>query len=71
MQITYSSFWKGLVARDSITLDRETARVISEHQSDPSGSYDLTTTLVEVVDEVPEDVRADYQQLAPGTRVSD
>lgn len=72
VEITYASFWLGLVARESITLDRETARVISAHESDPGGSYDLTTTLVEVVDDIPEDVRADYRQLPPGeTRVYD
>lgn len=71
VEITYSSFWGRLTGSDSITVDRATARVISENQSDPGGSYELTTTLVEVVDEIPQDVRTRYQQFEPGTRVFD
>lgn len=71
VEITYSSFWGRLTGRDSITVDRETARVISVNQSDPGGTYELTTTLVEVVDRIPEDVRTEFQQLGAGSRVYD
>lgn len=71
VEITYSSFWGLRTGRDSITVDRDTARVISENQSSPGGTYQLTTTLVEVVEEIPQDVRTDFQQLEPGTRVFD
>ena len=70
VEITYSSFW-GLTGRDSIIVDRDTARVISVSQSDPGGTYDSTTTLIEVVDEIPESVRASYREVEPGTRVYD
>lgn len=71
VQITYSSFWGLRTGRDSITVDRDTARVISEGQSSPEGTYERTTTLVEVVDEIPHDVRTVYQQVQPGTRIFD
>jgi hypothetical protein len=70
VRITFSRFWWGLLDQHSMTVDRETARVISEHSSDPGGSYDLTTTLVEVVNEIPADVREDYDRFdEEGARV--
>lgn len=69
VEITYSSLWGLLTGRDSITVDRDTARVISEKQSDPGGAYDLTTTLVEEVGAIPQDVRTAYRQSEPGARV--
>jgi hypothetical protein len=41
------------------------------NQSDPGGTYELTTTLVEVVDRIPEDVRAEFQRRDAGARVYD
>lgn len=70
VEITYSSLW-GLAGRESITVDRDTARVLSASESDPGGTYDLSTTLVEVVAEIPQDVQARYRELQPGTRVFD
>jgi hypothetical protein len=70
VEITYSSLW-GLTGRESITVDRDTARVLSATESDPRGTYDLSTTLVEVAGEVPQDVQARYRELEPGTRVVD
>lgn len=71
VEITYSSFWGRFTGRDSITVDRDTARVISESQSDPAGTYEVTTTLVEVVTEIPQDVRTEYQQFEPFDRIFD
>lgn len=69
VEVTYSEFWGELAARDSVVLDVATARVIAKHQSDPGGHYDLTTTLVETVDEIPADVRTAFQQSDNGERV--
>lgn len=68
VEVTYSRFW-GLLGQQTVVLDRATARVIAEHDSDPGGSYDLTTTLVEVVDQIPDDIRQTFQQLDNGQRV--
>lgn len=64
-----SEFWGAFAGRDSVVLDRATARVIAEHQSDPGGHYDLNTTLVETVDEIPADVRTAFQRSDNGERV--
>lgn len=69
VEITYSH-WLGLLGRHSITVDRETAQVVSERSLDPGGSYELTTTLVEVVDDIPADVREDFERHE-GERVHD
>lgn len=71
VEISYSSFWGLFTGRHSITVDRDTARVISENKSDPGGTYDLATTLVEVVDEIPQEVRTVFQQQEDGARVFD
>lgn len=70
VEITYSSLW-GLAGKESITVDRDTARVLLASESDPGGTYERSTTLVEVVGEIPEDVQARYRELEPGTRVFD
>ncbi len=69
VEITYTEFWSGLTGRHAVILDRATARVISEHDSDPGGGYDLTTTLIEVVREIPGDVANRFQQVGNGERV--
>jgi len=42
-----------------------------EISSDPGGSYELTTTLIHVVDEIPADVEAAFQRHDDGERVYD
>ena len=69
VEVTYSEFWGGLVGRGLRSPDRATARVIAEHESNPGGSYDVTTTTVETVGEVPADVRKSFQQFDNGERV--
>ncbi len=68
VEISYDEFWEGLAGRQSVVLDRATARVISESESDPGGTYDLTTTLIEVVQELPSDEAERFQHLR-GERV--
>lgn len=70
VEVSYRRFWFDLIAKESVVIDRETARVISEQQSDPSGSYELDTTLVEVVDRIPAEVLADFE-AHKGERVYD
>jgi hypothetical protein len=71
VEVTYSRFWGGILGRESVVLDRATARVISEYESDPGGKYEFTTTSVEVVDEIPPAVRSTFEQSENGERVHD
>jgi hypothetical protein len=65
VEVTYDRFW-GLIDTHTVVLDRATARVIAEHEWNPGGTYDITTTAVEVVDHIPPQVRRQYRQLPNG-----
>lgn len=69
MEVSYSRFLDGLIARHTLVLDRSTARVISEQQTGPAGSYSLRTVLVESVDGLPDDVTAAFERYGGGLRV--
>lgn len=69
VEVSFNRFWLDLVATQSMIIDRATARTISEHDSDPSGTYDIDTTLVEVVDDIPVEVRQAFGEYANGDRV--
>ncbi|TNC47363.1 hypothetical protein [Mumia zhuanghuii] len=71
VEVSYNRFWHDLIASESIVIDRETARTISEHDSDPGGTYELETTLVEVVEEIPADVLRDFEAHKDDVRVYD
>jgi hypothetical protein len=71
VEVSFHRFWVGLVSTESMTIDRLTGRVLSEHDSDPTGSYDVRTTLVEVVAEVPEEILDLYELHGNGARVYD
>lgn len=59
----------GLLGRQSFTIDRRTAQVLRVADSDPGGTYESQTTLVEVVDTIPDDVMAQYERYENGTRI--
>ncbi len=69
VEITYKTFWLGLVERQSVVLDRATAQVISTSSSDPGGTSRSTTTLMEVVQEIPRDEAEKFERLPNGERV--
>lgn len=69
VEITYTEHWWGLSGTESVTVDRATAQVLGVAESDPGGTYDSTTTLIEVVDAVPADVLASYDQHSNGSRI--
>jgi hypothetical protein len=71
VEVSFSHFWLDLIATESMVIDRETARTISEHDSDPGGTYELETTLVEVVEEIPADVLRDFEAHKDDVRVYD
>lgn len=71
VEVSYNLFWLDLISSESMVIDRETARTISEHNSDPGGTYELETTLVEVVNEIPADVVRDFEAHQDDTRVYD
>lgn len=60
--ITWSQWWGDLLGTDSVVLDRDTAMVLRVSSSDPGGTYELTTTLIEVVDEIPANVEAAFER---------
>jgi hypothetical protein len=71
VEVSFNRFWHDLIATASMVIDRETARTISEHDSDPGGTYELETTLVEVVEEIPADVLRDFEAHQDDVRVYD
>lgn len=71
VEITYTQYWGLLMGREWITVDRATARVVSEGEADPGGTYESTTTLVEEVIEIPPDVREAFRSAEPGARSYD
>lgn len=71
VELTFGEWWEGLLGEHSVTLDRATARVITEKDSDPSSTYTSQTMLVEVVDRVPQNVLDAYRGLENGERVYD
>lgn len=68
VEVTFEQWWGGLVGTQTVTFDRATGRILAERESDPGGSYESVTTMVEVVDEVPADVRADFERYDDGER---
>lgn len=70
VEISYTAWWARLIVDDTVTIDKETARVINVRQSDPTGSYRSDTVLTEVVGEVPPDVLATFEE-DKGERVYD
>jgi hypothetical protein len=71
VEVSFHRFWLDFVATESMIIDRETARTISEHDSDPGGTYELDTMLVEVVDSVPVEVSEAFREHGRGVRVYD
>jgi hypothetical protein len=71
VEVSFNRFWLDLVATESMVIDRETARTIAEHDSDPGGTYELDTMLVEVVDSVPADVLEAFREHGNGARIYD
>jgi hypothetical protein len=71
VKVSFHRFWLDLVSTDSMVIDRETARTLAERDSDPSGTYELETTLVEVVDSVPADVLEAFREHGSGARIYD
>ncbi|QCX26801.1 hypothetical protein [Nocardioides jishulii] len=60
IEVSFNRYWFDLISTESMVIDRETARTISEYDSDLGGTYELETTLVEVVEEIPADVLRDF-----------
>lgn len=71
VEVSFHRFWVGLVSTESMVIDRETARTLSERDSDPSGTYEVETTLVEVVDRIPQEILDAYERHGNGARVYD
>lgn len=71
VEISFSRFFTDLVASQTYTLDKATARVIAVEDSDPGSTYESDTTLVEVVDDIPQDVREAFDRHGDGHRVYD
>jgi len=71
VEVSYQSWWQRLIVRKTVTIDKQTARVIGERDSDPTGSYRVDTILAEVVSEVPADVLAAFKAHHDGELVYD
>lgn len=71
VEVSFHRFWLDLISTDSMTIDRATARTISERSSDPTSTYESETTLVEVVGDLPASVRQAYREHKNGERVYD
>lgn len=69
VEISYTPWWARLIASEAVTIDKQTARIISVRESDPTGSYRSDTVLSEVVDKVPTDVLAAFTEHPGGKRV--
>lgn len=69
VEISYRHFHLDLLGVDSVTIDEETAQVLRVASSSPGGTYTSTTTLVEIVDEIPADVLAAYDRYGSGSRI--
>lgn len=69
VEISFRRFWVAAIAVESLTIDTETAQVLRTSSSDPGGTYESTTTLLEVVDEVPADVLAVFDRYGDGVRL--
>lgn len=71
VELSFSRFFSDLIAKQTFTLDKETARVISVRDSDPGSTYESETTLVEVVDRIPQEVLDTFAEVGDGARVYD
>jgi len=71
VEISFRPWWVGLLGVQSFTIDKENAQVLRMRSSDPGGTYEMTTTLVEVVDEVPAEVLTTIEQHGNGGRICD
>ncbi len=71
VEVSHQAWWQRLIVRKAVTIDKQTARVIGERESDPTLSYRVDTVLSEVVSEVPSDVLAAFDAHHDGERVYD
>ncbi|MFN7150115.1 MAG: hypothetical protein ACK4V6_11615 [Microthrixaceae bacterium] len=71
VEISFNRFFFDIVAKQTYTLDKATARVIAVEDSDPTGTYERETTLVEVVDRIPQEVLDTYANVEHSTRIYD
>ena len=70
VEVRYASnFGMGFLGRESFTVERKTAQVLRVADSDPSGTYQSQTRLIEVVDEVPTSVLSKHRQYGNGSRI--
>lgn len=62
--------WKfGVLGAESFTIDKENAQVLRTETTNPSLMYRSTTTLLEVVDEIPVEARALFEAYAGKGRI--
>lgn len=70
VEVNYDTlFGIGLLGRQSFTVDRETAQVLTVAESDPGGTYQSETTLIEVVETIPDTVLEKYDVYDNGARI--
>ena len=70
VEVRYDNYFgMGFLGRESFTVDRKTAQVLRVADSDPGGTYQSQTRLIEVVDEVPTSVLSKYRQYGNGPRI--
>lgn len=69
VEISFRPFWVAAIAAESMTIDKETAQVLRTSSSNPTGTYESTTTLLEVIGEVPAEVLAIFDRYGDGARL--
>jgi hypothetical protein len=69
VEISYRRFGVALLSDQSLVVDRATARPLTEADRNPLGSYESSTTSVEVVYQIPVDVRAVFETHPEGVRL--
>jgi hypothetical protein len=69
VEISYRRFGLAFLSDHSLVVDRATARPLIEADRNPLGSYKSTTTSVEVVDQVPVEVRTVFETHPEGVRL--
>ena len=69
VELEYVRMFNSLIDSTTVTIDPATARVISERTSNPGLTYESTTTLTEVVDEIPAEVMRTLREHRNGHRV--
>lgn len=69
VEISFRPYRVGIIATESFTIDRTNAQVLRVASSDPGGSYRSTTTLLEIVDAVPDAVTSAHARYGAGVRI--